>query len=278
MGTMVGKTLGNYHIGVAHGARWIAAKGCAGWSCSIYDLSASAQFVMCPTKQDGKATDCSKGADVVSNSWGGGQGDTWFKPHVEAWRAAGIVPVFSQGNSGPRCGSANSPADLKLVIGVGSSNKNFQLSRFSSRGPGVSRPDFGKMKPDITAPGEAVVSSFNDGKYRSLSGTSMASPHVSGLIGLILAANPTLEYDQVYAIMTKTSMTKQLKEPLGGITSCGGLGHEEFPNYFYGHGLIDALPAVKKAKDDRKDDPIQMDEDLSDFVKSLLRIGLNLKL
>lgn len=60
--------------------------------------------------------------------------------------AAGIVPVFSIGNSGPNCNTANSPGDIKDVIGVGSTMITDSISSFSSVGPTLD----GRMKPDIS--------------------------------------------------------------------------------------------------------------------------------
>jgi len=279
MGTIVGKTENNYHIGVAHKSRWIAAKGCATGSCYQKDLLDSAQFVLCPTGTDGKNPDCGIGADVVSNSWGGGRGNAWFKPAVDAWIQGGIVPVFSQGNSGPRCGSANSPADMDNVIGVGSTNKKFALSRFSSRGPATGIPPFAKLKPEIAAPGEQVVSSTPDGKYRAYSGTSMAGPHVAGVAALLLAANPSMNFKMLQSVLYSTARKTDLLAPEGPYTECGGIKYTTFPNYFYGHGLIDSFPAVKKAKSGPKEPPTEGGSDetinaISDLIRSLIRVGL----
>jgi hypothetical protein len=92
MGTIVGSEVSG--VGVAPGAKWFAAKGCGTILCSEADLTGSAQFALCPTRLDGSAPDCSQGADVVSNSWGGGNGDDWYSSYVDAWRDAGMIPVF----------------------------------------------------------------------------------------------------------------------------------------------------------------------------------------
>lgn len=246
MGSIVGDEGG---FGVAPGAKWIAAVGCRTSSCSESDLTSSAQWVICPTDLNGKNPDCSKGANVVSNSWGGGQADPWYSSYIRAWREAGIIPIFSQGNSGSSCSTANSPADSDLVIGVGATDKNDALASFSSRGPGPkARAGFAELKPDISAPGEAVISinSSSDTATKSLSGTSMAAPQVAGVVALMLSANPSLTYSDIEYIIESTANQK-LPAPKGGQKVCGNKSFDVFPNYHYGHGRIDAAAAVKAA-------------------------------
>jgi len=248
MGTIAGSEATG--IGVAPGSFWIAAKGCASSSCATQDLLLSGEYVICPTKQDGTGEDCTKGADIVSNSWGGGQGSTTYLSMVNAWIDAGSVPLFSQGNSGSSCSTANSPGDLAVVIGVGSTDRNDQLSSFSSRGPAVDRaPNFVKQKPDISAPGEQVRSAYytGDTAYATLSGTSMACPHVAGLSGLILSAFPSMTYEELRAIYEESS-TMDVNAPKGGLTTCGGVEWKQKPNYHYGYGRIDATAAFEAAR------------------------------
>src|SRR5665811_2378314 len=96
-------------IGVYPDAKWLACKGCATSSCSQFALTDCGQYIVCPTLPDGTKPDCSKAPHLVSNSWGGGRGNEWFDSVIAAWHAAKIVPLFSIGNSGPSCNSANSP-------------------------------------------------------------------------------------------------------------------------------------------------------------------------
>ena len=107
---------GTHGVGVAHGARWMACKGCASSSCGTAELIACGQFMICPTKFDGTGQDCSKAPHVVSNSWGGGRGNTFYNDVIVAYHAAGVVPVFSIGNTGPACSTARSPGDRKSVV------------------------------------------------------------------------------------------------------------------------------------------------------------------
>jgi len=246
MGTLAGSVASG--VGIAPGSRWIAAKGCASSSCATADLLASAEWVICPTRQGGAGEDCTRGADLVSNSWGGGRGSSTYKTVIEAWIDAGSVPLFSQGNSGSSCSTANSPGDLGIVIGVGSTDSNDALSSFSSRGPGIGSTDFPLLKPDISAPGEAIRSAYptNNNAYATLSGTSMACPLVAGVTALVMSANPNLSVDEIRSILVSTT-DQDLSPPKGGLTSCSGKAWNDFPSYHYGYGRINAANAVKAA-------------------------------
>eukprot|EP00732_Lithocolla_globosa_P000945 Lithocolla_globosa_v1_NODE_379_length_4231_cov_15.911398.p2 type:complete len:440 gc:universal NODE_379_length_4231_cov_15.911398:2771-4090(+) len=238
----MGTIAGTHGIGVAPGSRWIAAKGCRTILCTEDDLSQSAEWTLCPTPVGGGEPNCDLGADIVSNSWGGGQGDDWYLPYTTAWRAAGIIPVFAQGNSGPICGSANSPGDLANVIGVGATTRTDGLAAFSSRGPGAGGDNFAEIKPDISAPGSMITSASNrgDSLYVSQSGTSMACPVVAGVIALMLGANPSLSFDEITTSLYSTSI-----QDLEDSNECGGIPNGVFPNNNYGHGRVDADAAVR---------------------------------
>src|SRR4051812_17636775 len=84
---------------------------------------------------------------VVSNSWGGGQGSTFYNSVISSWNSAGITPVFAIGNSGSACGTANSPGDQANLISVGATtNSNNAMASFSSRGPSRSGST---LKPEV---------------------------------------------------------------------------------------------------------------------------------
>jgi len=242
MGTMVGAK--NFGIGVAIDAKWIACRGCSSFSCSKADLLTCAQFVVCPTDLRGKNPNCSRAPNVVSNSWGGSGGDTWFYDVVKAMRTAGIIPVFSAGNSGPSCETTASPSDYDIVISVGATDVNDTLGIFSSRGPGAVKPKFSEQKPFICAPGVNIRSSYNsnDSSYKTLSGTSMSSPHVAGAIAVLLSKKKTLSFDQIETILSM-SASRELNEPPAP-TICGSKSYTVYPNYIYGYGRLNLTAAV----------------------------------
>lgn len=238
---VMGTIAGTHGIGVAPGAKWMACVGCSANGCTEAALLGCAQWTLCPHDAQGNNKDCSKAARLSSNSWGRGQGDSWYQESMDAWRKAGIIPVFAMGNSGPACGTANSPGDYSNVIGVGASAEDDTLAYFSSVGPTID----GKLKPDMSAPGFKVRSAKPGGGYQIMSGTSMACPHVSGAIALLLANNPSMDYDEVYAALTTTASQDVLKQTG---KNCGGVSEDEFPNNAFGHGVIDIAAAVKDGK------------------------------
>ncbi|ODN02581.1 Bacillopeptidase F [Orchesella cincta] len=240
MGTIAGSK--DSGVGVAPGATWVACKGCSTSSCTESALTACGEWTVCPTLPDGSAEDCSKAPHLSSNSWGGGRGDLWYESVTEAMIAAGIVPLFSIGNSGPYCGTSNSPGDLRRVIGVGSTNVADEISYFSSVGPAAD----GRIKPEISAPGEDVRSSVpdSDTSYGTKSGTSMACPHAAGAVALLLSVNPDLTFAQVRQALIDTVDTDLTSQN----DVCGGIADNQFPNHHFGFGRINALKLVEAAK------------------------------
>ena len=167
---------------------------------------------------------------------------------TKAWEAAGIVGVFAAGNNGPDCNTAASPADYPSSLGVGATDKNDDLTSFSSRGPSADA-SFTQVVPALVAPGNIVPSSYNDGdnSYYHLSGTSQACPLVAGTAALVKAANPKLNASQIRKIITSTADSSVLKAPSEGKAQCGGIQWNTWPNHIYGNGRLDAAAAVKAA-------------------------------
>lgn len=233
-----GTIAGDLGIGVAPKAKWAACRGCAGFFCAQADLIACGEFFACPTLADGSSPDCSRAPNLVSNSWGGGRGNTWYNEVIEAWHAAGIIPLFSIGNSGPSCNTANSPGDQN-VIGVGSTTIADEISYFSSVGP----TSDGRMKPEIAAPGSDVVSAYHtaDDAYASLSGTSMACPHAAGTVALLQTRVKDLSYRQAQELLLGNA--DQDLTFSGRV--CEGVGDNVFPNHVFGSGRINALKSVR---------------------------------
>jgi hypothetical protein len=237
MGTIVGDDGSGNQVGVAPGAKWIAAKGCESSSCSSASLLSSGQFMVAPTKLDGTGANAAKRPQLVSNSWGDGPTDTFYQATVQAWLASGIFPVFANGNSGPGCQTAGTPGAYPESYAVGAFDINNVIASFSSRG--ASQVSGGGIKPNISAPGVNVRSSWNDGSYNTISGTSMATPHVAGAVALVLSANPALigDINGVRAYLDQTAID------VSDLT-CGGTAAD---NNVWGEGRMDAFAAVTLA-------------------------------
>ena len=235
-GTMTGDDGGDNQTGVAPGARWIAAKGCEVDTCSDASLLAAGQWVLAPTDTSGANPRPELRADVVNNSWGGGQDDPWYRQTVDAWIAAGIFPAFAIGNEGPGCGTASSPGDYPQAYAAGNYDADHRIAARSSRG--ASLVD-GSVKPNIAAPGTAVRSSVPGGGYAAYSGTSMASPHVAATVALAWSAAPTLHGDiaATRSLLDGTAIDTD-------DTSCGGTAAN---NNNFGEGRLDAYAAVEAA-------------------------------
>ncbi|MFD7258649.1 S8 family serine peptidase [Streptomyces sp. NPDC059874] len=235
MGTMVGDDGGANKIGVAPGAKWIAAKGCESNSCSEASLLASGQWIVAPTDASSQNPRPDLAPHVVNNSWGGPGGDTWYQEIVDTWRAAGIFPAFSNGNAGPGCATSGSPGDYASSYSSGAFDINNAIASFSSRGAGPG----GIVKPNIAAPGVNVRSSVPGGAYEAFSGTSMASPHTAAAVALLWSAAPSLEGDvaQTAALLDGTAQDTDNAQ-------CGGTTAD---NNVFGEGKLDVLAAVNAA-------------------------------
>lgn len=232
MGTMAGAE----GIGVAPGVTWIAARACADNACAQTALLAAGQWILAPTDLDGRNPRPDLAPDVVNNSWGSAFYDPFYERVVSAWIAAGIFPAFSNGNSGPGCGTAGAPAAYADSYGTGAFDADNRIAAFSSRGPTA----YGAGKPDIAAPGVNIRSSMPGNGYAALHGTSMASPHTAGSVALLWAAVPGLRRD---VAGTRTALGE------GAIdvndTSCGGTAAR---NAVFGEGRLDVHAAVRLAR------------------------------
>jgi subtilisin family serine protease len=237
MGTMVGDDGGANQIGVAPRAQWFAAKGCESNSCSDFALMSSGQFILAPTNLQGMNPRPELRPDVVSNSWGTGNGsDTFYQDTVRAWVAAGIFPVFSVGAEGPGCGTVGAPASYLESYGVGAFDMSNNIASFSSRGPSP----LDGIKPNVAAPGVLVRSSVPPNDYMIYSGTSMATPHVAGTVALIISGAPSFR-GNVAGLRT---VIDQTAIDVSNLT-CGGTPGN---NNVWGEGRLDAFAAVTKAK------------------------------
>lgn len=154
--------------------------------------------------------------DIANFSLGASQGTQALQDAVKAAAAAGTAIIAAAGNSGRAVGF---PAAYPETIAVAASDASDKVAYFSSRGPEV----------DIIAPGVNVQSTYMGGGYDSLSGTSMATPHVAGLAALAVASQGIKGPDAIRAALTRAA--------------------RKFPNVpaeQQGAGMVDASELVKR--------------------------------
>jgi subtilisin family serine protease len=221
-------------IGVAIGADWIAA-GVIARRGYIEDALFAFQWVADP---DGDPATVWDVPDVCSNSWGfDAICDETYWVVIDGCEASGVVVVFAAGNDGPNERTLLSPADRASSelssFSVGAVDYDNTIARFSSRGPSSCTPDgTDAIKPELTAPGVNIRSSVPGSRYEdNWSGTSMACPHVAGVVALMRQANPNLSSQQVKEILLETA---------------DDLGLNGADNS-YGNGLVNAYSAVMRA-------------------------------
>ncbi len=193
-GTVTGNGVSGTNTGVAPGAKLLVAKvldnNGIGDSFDVY--LASEWSVI-------------NGADIVSLSLGGTH-DSSMTTMVNNAIAFGVLPVIAAGNSGPLSSTITCPGDEENTITVGSTNSFDNIADDSSRGP-VTWINGTYIKPDVVAPGVGIVSTSIDGiSYTTMSGTSMATPHVSGAAALILQVNPGMTPLQVRQLLEDTAI------------------------------------------------------------------------
>lgn len=198
------------------------------------------------------------GAKILNCSWGIGveklDGNSVWALAAERAAKLGVVVCKSAGNKGPDPSSLTSPADARgdvIVVGATSHNGT-EITSFSSRGPTAD----GSTKPDICACGERIMSASETGSgYRALSGTSMATPHVSGLAALLLERHPKWKAADVKRALMENadlltsgdvSPNDQGKGLVNAVRAAGGTAPPSPPG---DGGAAEGHPAIMKALD-----------------------------
>jgi serine protease AprX len=249
MGTMVGED-DNNKIGVSPESKWIACRNMdRGWGQPSTYIECF-EWLLAPYDQNGKNADPARSPHVINNSWycstEEGCNPSNFKMMEEVvknLKASGIVVVVSAGNSGSACGTVTGPPGFfEPSFSVGATDRNDLIAGFSSRGPVVIDSSF-RIKPNVSAPGVGVRSVIRNGGFASFNGTSMAGPHVAGVVALMISANPSLagKVNIIEDIIESTAVRRTSDQ------ICNQIPGSQIPNPVYGYGRIDALAAVKKS-------------------------------
>lgn len=163
----------------------------------------------------------SNGAKVISMSLGGSSGSSALQSAVDTAYTNNVLVVAAAGNSGNFKGKGDNvgyPARYSSVIAVAATDSNDKRASWSSTGP----------KVEISAPGVSVKSTWLGTGYNTISGTSMATPHVSGVAALIWQKNPNMSSADVRNLLDTTSQ------------DLGAVGRDSQ----YGYGLVRADLAV----------------------------------
>ena len=237
-----GAASGGKYVGVAPGATIMAAKALAdNGSGRMSNVMAGLEWA------------AQNGADVLNlslGSRGNSDGSDALSSMCNAIVDMGKIMVVAAGNSGPRQSTIGSPGAAEKVITVGASNDQDSVARFSSRGPTAD----GRVKPDLVAPGSKIVAARASGTsvgqvvdeyYTTASGTSMAAPHVAGLVALMLRADSGLGPMDIKKMLMATSVDINISEN----------EQTEGDKFIMGDGRVDALTAVQYAQSGQQPPP-----------------------
>jgi subtilisin family serine protease len=247
VGTVVGSS-GSNQIGVAPDAKWI---GCRNMNVGVgtpASYTECFQFMIAPTDLAGNNANPALRPHVLNNSWGcpvseGCATGAELETIVNNTQASGIFVTVSAGNSGPGCSSVeDAPAMYNASFSIGAIDIDNDLANFSSRGPSTFYTP-ALLKPNVSAPGVGVRSCYrtSDTAYAFLNGTSMAGPHVVGVVALLWSAHPQLVRD----IDATKSLLQNTANPNVnvGAETCGGTPSTQIPNNSFGYGRVDAYAA-----------------------------------
>ncbi|MBP1919136.1 S8 family peptidase [Youngiibacter multivorans] len=158
------------------------------------------------------------GADVANNSWGGGGYDQALKDAIEDFGKPFIAAAGNEAADNDLDAHYPSSYTSSNIISVASVDNTGLMSSFSN---------YGKTSVDVAAPGGYIASTYPDSSYAWMSGTSMAAPHVSGVVALMLGAKPGLSASQVKEIVLKSATSNKLSSLAGKILTGGMVNAEE---------------------------------------------------
>ena len=245
IGTAIGDDDSTNQIGMAPGAKWIGCRNMDQNNGTPTRYIECMEFFLAPYPVGGTPNDGDplKAPDITTNSWvcppSEGCSVNTLQAAVEAQAAAGIMMVVAAGNAGPNCSTVQDPPSFyEASYTVGALNTGTDtIASFSSRGR-VTIDGSNRIKPDITAPGTGTRSSYytSDNAYASLSGTSMATPHIAGAMALLWSARPEFRHDIAGSQTVLNNAAHFISSTL-----CGDPGP---PNNVYGWGRVDISAAV----------------------------------
>lgn len=139
--------------------------------------------------------------DIINMSFGMKNRSINLRDSILNAHRAGVIVVASSGNDGEKSG-IDYPARFTQTIAVGAIDKNGQISSFSNRGKGI----------NIYAPGDKIYSTWLNNGYNTISGTSMATSHVSGTIALLLSLKSGLTTNKIKLLLKKTALPLKKKK------------------------------------------------------------------
>jgi bacillopeptidase F len=209
----LGVLVGAAGMGVAPDARWIAVRLFNGAGrASMSDIHLAFQWLLDP---DGDPATLDA-PDVVNASWAlngrsGGSCIMEFSEDIQTLKSAGIAVVFAAGNDGPMPGTSNSPGNNPGVLSVGAVDSDWELARQTSRGPSTCD---GGVFPRLLAPGVNIrstdLSHGGQASFTTVSGSSLAAPHVSGVLALLAGAFPGASVAELEAALLGRSQPARL--------------------------------------------------------------------
>ena len=245
-GITAGTGAPNYqHIGVAPRANLVGVKvQDGGGSGSFAAVMAGMQWTVEKRHEFNiRAASMSLGALTGAIEWTSSEEESVNRMANEMMRA-GVTLFIAAGNSGGTA-TIGTPGSAEDVITVGSLDKDTSIAIYSSQGP----TEEGRVKPNIAFVGSSVNApdaNTGDG-YVALSGTSMATPGAAGVAVLMYQANPDLSPFDIRNIMQETSTYRECHYMLANEPCAEDAIPKNRQNNVYGHGHVNAQPAVDEA-------------------------------